>query len=254
MSDWAAREDDMDRFFARDQYLPDVTPQAVRSAMAGFALSLSTGRDVDWLAMAVRRSLAISLPNISDGPKRTSNADIRGELERLAALAGSTWLELFQCDHAADSRLWDHASHHWDGEDGADIGDDMVMGEPPDYRRFKAAVAELDWLASFMREAARATESQRGPWRQSEEKRLRVQRGQYLAPVFEAAFGQAVSANNWPSGTHREPSAFMDFYQRMVALAFGEQATPDISGVLKAACQLHRQHPAQFAEGVIPGL
>lgn len=241
-------------FIGRDHMLPAVTPEAVARALAGFALPLAPGRDMDWLAMAVRRSLAISMPNISDGPERTSNADICDELERLAALTGATWLELFQCDHAADSRLWDHAWRHWDGEGGTDVGDGMVMGEPSDYRRFKAAVAELDWLASFIREAAKATDVPRKQWRNPERKALRIRRGQYLAPVFEAAFGQAASANNWPSGKDRNPTAFMDFYGRMIALAFGEQATPNISGVLKAACRLHRQHPAQFAEGIIPGL
>lgn len=241
-------------FIGRDNTLPAVTPEAVVKALAGFALPLSPGRDMDWLAMAVRRSLAICLPSVSDGPERTSNADIRGELERLAALTGQTWLELFQCDHAAESRLWDYAWHHWDGEGGTDIGNGMVMGEPSDYRRFKAAVAELDWLACFMREAAKATDVHRKQWRNPERKALRIQRGQYLAPVFEAAFGQPVSANNWPSGKDTNPTAFMDFYSRMVALAFGENATPNISGVLKAVCRLHRQQPAQFAKGVIPHL
>lgn len=249
-----ADEEEFAAFIGRDDWLKQVSDEAVSNALNGFPLTLSEGRDMAWLAMAVRRALAISMRHPEDSPERTSNANIRAELERLAAVAGSTWLELFQCDHAADQRLWDHAWHHWDGEGGTDVGNGMVMGEPSDYLRFKAVIAELDWLASFMRDAAKATPSQRGPWRQSEEKRLRVERGQYLAPIFEAAFDQQVSANNWPSGTHRGPSAFMDFYQRMVALAFNEQATPDISGVLKAACHLHRQHPAQFAEGIIPGL
>lgn len=242
-------------FIGRDHMLLEVTPKAVASALVGFALTLSPGRDMNWLAMAVRRSLAISLPNISDGPERTSNVDIRGELERLATLAGSTWLELFKCDHAADSRLWDHAWRDWDGEGGTDVGSDLVIGEPSDYRRFKAAVAELDWLASFMREAAKATESQRGPWRQSEEKRIRVQRGQYLAPIYEAAFGRPVSANNFPTDARiKAQTPFMDFYRRMVTLAFGARETANLTEVVKAACQLHRQHPAEFAEGIIPGL
>ena len=122
-------------------------------------------------------------------------------------------------------------------------------------RRFKAAVAELDWLVSFTREAATTTPTQRGPWRQSERKRLRVERGQYLAPIFEAAFGQPVSANNFPNDArHKAPTPFMDFYSRMVTLAFGARGTSNLSEVVKAACQLHRQHPAQFAEGIIPGL
>lgn len=242
-------------FIGMDHMLPAVTPEAVANALTGFSLPLLPGRDMDWLAMAVRRSLAISIPNVSDGPERTSNADIRGELERLAALAGSTWLEIFQCDHAAESRLWDHALHHWNGEGGTDIGDGMVMGEPSDYRRFMAAVAELDWLSNFLREAAKATESQRGPWRQSEEKRLRLQRGQYLAPIYEAAFGRPVSANNFPTDARiREQTPFMDFYGRMVTLAFGARETANLTQVVKATCQLHRQFPVEFAEGIIPGL
>lgn len=249
-----ADEEEFASWLGRDDWLSQMSDEAVSNALADFPLTLSGGRDMGWLAMAVRRALAISMRHVEDGPERTSNFDVRAELERLAALAGSTWVDLHECNHAADSRLWDHAWLHWDGEGGTEVGNGMVMGEPSDYRRFKAAVAELDWLASFVRDAAKTTPSQRGPWRRSEEKRLRVERGQYLAPIFEAAFGKKVSANNWPSGTHREPSAFMTFYQRMVALAFNEQATPDISGVLKKACHLHRKHPAQFAEGVIPGL
>lgn len=250
-----ADEDEFAAFIGRDHMLPEVTPDAVASALAGFALPLLPGKDMDWLAMAVRRSLAISMPNISDSPERTSNTDIRAELERLAALAGATWLELFQCDHAADSRLWDYAWLHWDGEGGTAVGEGMARGEPSEYRRFKAAVAELDWLASFMREAAKATASQRGPWRQSEEKGLRVERGQYLAPIFEAAFGQPVSANNFPTDARiRAQTPFMDFYGRMVTLTFGARETANLTEVVKAACQLHRQRPAEFAKEIIPGL
>lgn len=250
-----ANEDGLAAFIGGDHLLPAVTPDAVASALAGFNLPLSPGRDMDWLAMAVRRSLAMTIPHVEEGPERTSNADIRGELERMAALASAAWSALFKCDAAAESRLWRLAWSRWDGEGGTDVGSGMVMGEPSDYRRFKAAVAELDWLASFMREAAKATESQRGPWRQSEEKRLRVQRGQYLAPIYEAAFGQPVSANNFPTDARiKAQTPFMDFYGRMVTLAFGARETANLTEVVKAACQLHRQHPAEFAEGIIPGL
>ncbi|KRA81393.1 hypothetical protein [Altererythrobacter sp. Root672] len=242
-------------FIGRDHMLGAVTMETVTSALDGFAVSLAPGKDMDWLALAVRRSLAISIRDVSNGPKRTSNADIRSELGRLAGLAGSTWLELFQCDVAAESRLWDHAWHQWNGEGGTDLGGGIVIGEPSDYHRFKVAVAELDWLANFMSEAARTTASQRGPWRLSEEKRLRVERGQYLATIYEAAFGQPVSANNFPTDARiRAQTPFMDFYGRMVTLAFGAPETANLTEVVKAACQLHRQHPAEFAAGVIPGL
>lgn len=239
---------------SRDDMLPMITAEAMGKALKGFAPPLVPEKDMAWLAMAVRRSLAISIPSFDEGPNRTSNKDIRDELERLAALAGSTWQELFECELDAERRLWRFALNRWDGEGGTETEDGNVLGDPSEHRRFKAAIAELDWLASFMREAARATPSQRGPWKQSENRRLRVERAQYLAPVFEAAFGQRVTANNWPSGTHLKPSSFMDFYQRMVDLAFSEKASPDLSGVVKEACRLHARHPAQFAEGIIPGL
>lgn len=248
-------ETEFDAFLHKDNYLPQVSPEAVAKALEGCLFELKDGRDSVWLAMATRRALAITMRHISDSPERASNSEIRDELERLANLAGSTWEDLFQCNHAVDSCLWSFAWSHWDGEGGTDIGDGMVMGEPSDYRRFKTAVAELDWMAGFMRQAAKATESQRGPWRNAEQKRLRIERGQYLAPVFEAAFGQPVSANNWPSGAqHKSPTPFMDYYQHMVAIAFDENVTPDLPGVLKAACKQHREHPVQFADDVIPGL
>lgn len=250
-----ADDAEFDAFFGRDNWLPIITRDAVAHALKGFSLPLLPHRNLDWLAMAVRRSLAISMRNVSDGPERTSNLDIRTELERLAGLARSSWTELFQCDHAADSQLWDHAARHWNGEGATDFGDGLVIGEPSDYRRFKAAVAELDWLASFLSQAATATESQRGPWRQSEIKRLRIERGQYLAPIFEAAFGQPVSANNFPNDArHKSKTAFMEFYESMVKLAFGEREATNLAEVVKLACQRHRQHPVQFSEGVIPGL
>jgi len=193
-----ADDDELAEFATGGHLLSMVTSDALANALEGFSLSLVPGRDMDWLATAARRALAISMREINNGPARTSNADIRAELERLAGLAGSTWLELFQCDDAADSRLWDHAWRHSTGEGGTEVGDGRIIGEPSEYLRFKAAVAELDWLAGFMREAAKATESQRGPWRQSEQRRLRIERAQYLAPIFEAAFGQSITARVRP--------------------------------------------------------
>lgn len=250
-----ADEEEFGSFIGRDHVLPNITTEAVESAMIGFAIPMVPEKDFGWLAMAVRRALAITIPDASDGPGRTSNAEVRAELERLSSLVGSAWLELFQRDHAADSKLWSHAWYHWDGDGGKDIGGGLVMGEPSDYRRFKSAIAELDWLERFLRDAAKATPSQRGPWRQSEEKRLRVERGQYLATIYEAAFGQPVSANNYPTDARiRAQTSFMDFYGRMVALAFGKRETANLTQVVKEACRLHRQQSAKFADGIIPGI
>ncbi len=246
--------DEFHAFVYRDHLLPMVNTLSVTNALNGFSLSLSSGRNMDWLAVAVRRALACTVKATGEGPQRKSNADIRLELIELSEAVAATWQKLFESSVYADYRIWQVSLRLWFSESGIGVYDGIDRGEPPDYRRFKDSVAELDRLARFLRMVALDTESQRGPWRQSEERQLRLERGQYLAPIFEYAFGQRVSANNWPSGSHRERSAFMDFYQRMVALAFGEQATPDISGVLKDACRLHRQQPVQFVGGMIPGI
>lgn len=249
-----ANDDEFGAFFSRDLGLVKVTPDAVAKALEGFALPLQQGRDEKWLATAVQRALGISRPARGDGPDRTSNADIRIELERLAGLASATWRELFECSEAVDYRVFTIAWRHWDGSGATDIGEGITLGEPSNYRRFKAAVAELDWLAGFLRQVAVETASKRGPWRQSEKRWMRIERGQFLAPIFEAAFGQPVSANNYPNDVHKAPTAFMDFYQRMVTLAFGARETVNLSEVTKEACRLHRKDPVQFAAGLIPGL
>lgn len=247
-------EDEMSRFLARDHWLSQITRETVAAALKDFALPLQNGREVDWLALAVRRALAISIRSRGDGPERTSSADIKHELERLAELARGTWNEFFECDVTVDHRLWTVAWRNWDGEGGQSVGG-LMLGEPSDYRRFKAAVGELDWLARFVAQAAKETAPPRGSWRSFERKALRIERGQYLAPVFEAAFGQEVSANNWHSDARqKKPTPFIEFYLILVGLAFQEKATPDISDVLKTACRRHREQPAQFGEGLIPGL
>lgn len=242
-------------FVGRDDMLPAVTPVAVTKALAGFALPLSPGRDMEWLAMAVRRSLAIAEPHISEGPKRTPNTKIRAELEGLATSTEKAWRKLFECSDDAESRLWWFALSRWAGEGGIDAETGVVIGDPSEHRRFKAAIGELDWVVGFLREAARTIPVQTGPWGQSAQRELRTQRGQYLAVIFEAAFDVPVSANNFPTDkTVNAPTPFMDFYVKMVTLAFGNIEATNFTEVVKDACKRHSQGPARFGDGVIPGL
>lgn len=46
-------------FIGRDHMLTAVTPEAVASALLGFALPLAPGRDVEWLALTIRRSMTL---------------------------------------------------------------------------------------------------------------------------------------------------------------------------------------------------
>ena len=250
-----AREDSLgDQML--DKRLAGVTPDDLAKALKGFPLPLVSGRDMDWLALAVRRSLAVSMDNVSDGPDRRSNAVVRHELKRLSKLTGATWKELFSCDEAADDHIWNHAWKRSGGTGGKDVGNGLSLGEPPDYLRFRAAVAELDWVSSLLRGAANSTASQGGQWANSERKRKRVERGRYLAPVYEAAFGKKVTANNYGNGDARftRPTPFMDFYERIVVIAFGRDEITGLSENVKQACQRHRHDPVQFRAGLIPRL
>lgn len=250
-------ESDLDRWLHHDLDLPHVTAEAVTEALNGFAAPLAKGKDMAWLAMAVRRSLGITIQHVSDGPDRRDNASVRREMEGLAKSAGDTWKAIFGRSSEADSVMWDYAFRNWDGQGGEDLGNGLATFDPDEteLRRFKAALSELDWLSGFLRRAAQGIESDRGPWREGIKKRLRIERGCYLAPVFEAAFGQPATANNWPSDArHVAPTAFMDFYQRMMTLAFPTEPISNLSDVLKVACQHQRRQPAWINEGLIPGL
>lgn len=255
-----ADEQELMAFVGGDHLLPKFTQEALEHELASFALPMLPNRNMAWLTVVTRRALAISMRHVGDGPQRMSPTDIRAELERLAGLTSATWLDLFQCHGEVESRLWDHAWKHWDGEGGTEIEEGVVIGAPSMHVRYKAAIRELDWLSGFLLEAARETKAKRGPWRSSEERQIRLERALYLAIIFEAAFGQKVTANNWRADGWRgdayskAKTPFMDFYQRMVKIAFDEEATPDLSGVLKDACRQHKVRPARFAQGVIPGL
>lgn len=248
-------DEDLADIFSLDDLLPNISTESVAEALNGFSIPLIATKDFEWLATAIRRSLAITIREERNGPDRPSNVEIRSDLQRLATMSESTWLELTRCSGAAEARLWDYAWHTWDGDGGTDVGEGIIIGPPSDTKRFENAVRELEWLASFMRMAAGATHVPRGPWRDVERKRLRQERAQYLAVIFEAAFARKVSSNNFPHDSrHAAPTPFMEFYRRIITLAFDAHETSNLPDVVKAACREHRVFPAQFGEGIIPGL
>lgn len=242
-------------FVSGEDQLPDVTAKALHERLAKLPFGLEVGKDWDWLAMLVRRALALSVPDHRDGPERDGNKEIRDELLRLSGLASDTWLQLFDPTDSADSHLYWFALSRWDGSGGEDVGNGMFRGDPADFVRFRAALAELDWVSSFLRDAAHSLPKQAGPWRASEQKRRRIARAQYLAPIYEAAFGQKLSANNYPhEPRHSRPTPFMTFYEETVTLAFGPREATNYTDVVKAAFLLHKQQPCELNPEFFPGL
>lgn len=242
-------------FVSGEDQLPDVTAEALQSRLKQLPFGLQKGKDWDWLAMLVRRALALTIPDKRDGPERDSNSEVRDQLLRLSNLASDTWLQLFAPAESVDSHLYNFALANWDGAGGEDVGNGMFLGDPADFVRFRAAVAELDWVASFLRDAAISLPKQAGPWRASEQKTLRIERAQYLAPIFEAAFGHKITANNYPHDPrHSRPTPFMAFYEQAVSLAFGQREATNFTEVVKAALLRHRQTPCEFNSEFFPGL
>lgn len=236
-----------------DRSLPHVTPKAVSEALKDLNLTFTSGKDFAWLAIAVRRVLAISIQEQSDGPDRLKNADIQRELARLSDMALSTWQAAFERTDASDTQLRDFAFDLADSSHNIAPEHPIGVAEPIAYRRLKSALSELEWVGNFLRRAAQDVEHQKPNWRRKVNRDLSVMRGCYLAPIFETAFSQPISVNAWPSDSrHKHPTAFMAFYQSMIALAFGEHSTPDISGVLKEARRLHLETPTTFSKGIVP--
>lgn len=234
------------RLMLTEPTIARLTEAAVVEALDGFPLQPMQG--MAWLARAIQGALYVSLANATDGPERQSNTDNKAELERLSQGALKLWGKLAQRSDGADSALWDFAWRRWDGEGGKQV-DGVSIGEPSDYKAFGQAVRQLEWLAAFMLEAAKTQPAQAAKWRQAERREIRVWRAHCLSPIFETAFGVEATINTWPGN---DGGHWRDFYQRIVALAFGEKATPDWEGVLDEARRRHKAHNVTFADGVIP--
>ena len=238
-----------------DLLLPHVTPESVATALEGFSRSLVDGKDMDWLAMAVRRSLATTIPDESDAANQTGSANTRKELERLASQLWAVLESIETRSRKANDALYSYAFCNWDADLEEEIRRDLPTGHP--LAAFKQSLAELPTVAKFLGDAAKHADSgplqQHRNWLGTKKRRQRIERGLNLAGVFESAYGEAVTVN-MGAAQGLAPSPFMVFYQQMVRLAFGEVATPDLSGVCQKAQRWHRQSPTEYVPGLIPGL
>lgn len=207
-----------------DHQLPHLTQEAVGKALKGFPLPFVAGKDLDWLAPKLKLELEYSIPSEIHGPARLSNADIRQSLSAKICSLASTLEILRAREINLDMHLSDVALDYSDGEG------------PTKYAVFKGTLIAMQDSLDFLNLALDEIEMQRGPWRQSEAKRDRIYRLERLAPLYEEAFGETVSANNYPNDSrHEKPTAFMDFCSRVITLAFGARETVNLAEVAKEA-------------------
>lgn len=235
--------DEFDLMLARDHWLPEVSTERVADACRQIGLHVAGGTSWADLATAVRRCLAATLKNRFDGPDRLAPSKLREELERLAGAVHSASEELNRLSDEANRFLFRFSLRDWDNDKSTDT--EATMGTPDQFQRLKRAIIDMGLLSKFLQTASHGVEVPKGPWKNSEIRALRIERGIELARIFEAAFCLQAAANNYPSDARdMEATPFMKFYQQMVTLAFEERATPDLSGVLKEACRKHRARGA----------
>ena len=224
-----------------------LTESAVAEALAGF--ELKPKREMLWIARAIQGAVYATLPSADERSDRPSNAEVRDEILKLARDCSKLWLDLSDRSHAADSAIWDRAFRNWISRVG-DNHETIKIGEPSDYTAFSDALRQLEWISSFLKGAAVALERQPPNWRRAELREQRVIRAQFLSAIYEEAFGVQPTVNTWPTAKSLGPWA--DFYQRIVALAFGERATPNLEAVLDEARRRDKSDRVTFGPGVIP--
>jgi hypothetical protein len=224
-----------------------LTEPAVARTLESF--ELKPRREMSWIARAVQGVLYASMRSADERPDRRSNAEIRDELSRLGSECSKLWLQLAERSSEADGAIWDRAFRDWI----ADTKDDLEapeLGEPTEYKAFNEAFHRLDWLAGYLKKVGAALERQPPNWRRAEQREQRIIRAQYLSPIYEEAFAAEPTINTWPTAKSLGPWA--DFYQRIVALAFGERATPNLEAVLDEARRRDKAHRVIFGPGVVP--
>lgn len=225
-----------------------IKEEAVTAALLDFPLGPKPG--FKWLTRAIQGALHFSM-RWGGNPERPSNVEIRDELHGLAENLSAQWLALSQRSSAADDALWYYAFRNRSRE-GDEVKNHLIAETPPSYRQFGEALAQLDWMAAYLNRASAAQEPQKPNWRRAEGREQRIMRAQCLSIVYELAFGTAPTLNRWP--TRKSLGNWADFYQRIVALAFDEKATPNLEDVLREARRRQTADSTRvvFAPGILP--
>ncbi|WP_339822781.1 hypothetical protein [uncultured Parasphingorhabdus sp.] len=237
-------DEELNRFLHHEHAFPNITADSLSDKLAHFPLPRANGKDFEWLGMAIRRALGLSIRAEVDGPNRQSNTDTRKELDNLGKRAGKLWLAMFDgISHEGEDALWRFAHLNWNGEGGTTI-DGLSYGDPAEMIRFRSALKELDWLSQWLRRGARQIPTQQPRWTEKEHREIRIFRALCLAPIY-LAFYRTDKLSIKPFG---------DFYQRIAALAFDEDDIPDFESIISDARKIHGAQPTVFAADFIPGL
>ncbi len=228
-----------------------ITAELIEEALNGFALQPQ--RDMHWLARAIQPAVYIAAK--ADYPAAKGNAAIRDELQRLADRADGLWRDIFEMSDEAREAVDRYVWKPWI-EGGAGASPDGIQAQ---YAAWADAQDRLYWQARFLGDAAKVVGAKKQPpkWSQTAKKHWRMWFAFWLAPAFEKGFGKKPglskqsASNAWglKKSGRRSLGTWADFYQRIMAAAFDEKATPNLADVLQEA--LKRGMPT-FEPGFFP--
>lgn len=218
-----------------DGHLPHLTRKELQAALFEFPISFTADRDLDWLTDAVRTAMEYSVVDEPYGPERKSNVELRNDIESIGR-------HVENLIHALNARGYQLDLHlKWAATCIAE-GDG-----PTPYGKMIDILDGLHDLLPLIEAAYLYLEEQAGPWRQSERKFWRIERGVRLAAIYQEAFGKLPTSNNYPNDPrHKAPTPFMEFYTRLISLSFGARETVNLAEVTKAACKIYRGDPLRY--------
>lgn len=201
----------------------NLTPEAVAEALDGFPLCLPAERNLDWLAHALRKTLALATPlGIANGDNAQPNSVTRANLTRAAAKlekAAAALKELSELDLAPVAQA--------------------MAPTPLGVPSFRIMRADIEYVADSFRAVSRSLHIAQGPARAAAARELAVRRAFYLAPTFELAFGVKATVNDFPGA---ELGRWADFFARIIFAATGDRVA-DLRKVVKEARSRHLARP-----------
>lgn len=209
------------------------------------SLGIVPVKPIDWMVAACRGALFVAMC-VERAP--VGHVVVRNDLQALSRDAWALWQRLFACPSHVTDALFEQSWRGMTAQDAAMIGD---FGTPPLFVRYYDAVQDIQWLATFLQDAAARFDAERQPpnWRRALDFDRRLQMAICLLPVFEAGFGRRATVNLAP----KKPgsAAWANFYVGVTGIA-GVRSADNLRKVLLEAKRRHRENRVFFADGVMP--
>lgn len=254
-------EADEDTFWLSSQlmWLAHVTPDAIEATLGDFELPVR--KSSKWLAARTRKALFQSIGSEEEIDDYPGKAALRKEIGAIAdALAEAKRLFAERSNHA-ESVLRQHSRydkfdhrHDWDrpiekqpdaldrldcerSREWVESSNNLAVGST-DWQKFREMVCGMLELEEYLRAASAAQLNSAEPsrWRAAEKKKRRIHFAANLAPVFEEAYGQDATVNNWADESGNPIlGPWPKFFNRIACLALKIDRVPDLPGLLKAA-------------------